>query len=471
MSSLNTSAQQRWLRILNKTATETFILERHPISTSRKPIREPTERNELKNWLRDAQYEAKRTRANTRSGQIKLALINGSQGLWIGSGDPTVYIRDLLHILDMPGRALTFYDVVESRVYPPVLDRNGLPPSQSSAPISQSVACNSSGLAWIHYPETHLTVGLAWFFGDEGRRERDIILRDLEKLQRLMVHPSLPALVSLKAMTIQMYSWVSNQRLQVHEAQIMTGYHKYRRVESGRRMDNLDYGQLSAQVSGTAANIASSEICLRGLCTLGASILEQNEVFARYQHLLAKDEIGAIITFVEQHARYWVKESTALLQDAESWRHKASIVIQGIFNLIAQRDQNTSIGIAKDSKILAEQSQKIAYESRILAEESKRDSTSMKAIAAVTMFFLPGTFAAVSQRAIFVHFADQLLMHNLAVLLCHPDFRLGCNYRESGKSSLLDLLGSNHSNDNSYYLDLDALELDIGEAQCRSEKW
>ena len=31
---------------------------------------------------------------------------------------------------------------------------------------------------------------------------------------------------------------------------------------------------------------------------------------------------------------------------------------------------------------------------RQIAEDSKRDSTSMKAIAAVTMFFLPGTFAA-----------------------------------------------------------------------------
>ncbi|PMD19699.1 hypothetical protein NA56DRAFT_647006 [Hyaloscypha hepaticicola] len=55
-----------------------------------------------------------------------------------------------------------------------------------------------------------------------------------------------------------------------------------------------------------------------------------------------------------------------MLHEAESWQKKASILVQGIFNLIAQQDQDTSIGIARDSKILA--------------EESKRDSTSMKTL-------------------------------------------------------------------------------------------
>jgi len=32
-----------------------------------------------------------------------------------------------------------------------------------------------------------------------------------------------------------------------------------------------------------------------------------------------------------------------------------------------------------------------------IARESKRDSSAMKAIAVLTMFFLPGTFVAVSQ--------------------------------------------------------------------------
>ncbi|PVI01045.1 hypothetical protein DM02DRAFT_654943 [Periconia macrospinosa] len=68
--------------------------------------------------------------------------------------------------------------------------------------------------------------------------------------------------------------------------------------------------------------------------------------------------------------------------------------MQGIFNLIAQRNQQISIALAQESAKLAYQSTRIAADSRVLAKESKRDSTSMKAIAAVTMFFLPGTAVA-----------------------------------------------------------------------------
>jgi hypothetical protein len=51
-----------------------------------------------------------------------------------------------------------------------------------------------------------------------------------------------------------------------------------------------------------------------------------------------------------------------------------------IWNLIAQKDNQLNQEIAADSKEIA------------LA--SKRDSSAMKAIAALTMFFLPGTFIA-----------------------------------------------------------------------------
>ena len=68
------------------------------------------------------------------------------------------------------------------------------------------------------------------------------------------------------------------------------------------------------------------------------------------------------------------------LYEVQSWQRQASIVIQGILNLIAQRDQQTTIEIAKDSKILA--------------EDGRRDNISLKAIATLTTFFLPGTFLA-----------------------------------------------------------------------------
>ena len=47
---------------------------------------------------------------------------------------------------------------------------------------------------------------------------------------------------------------------------------------------------------------------------------------------------------------------------------------------------------AKDSKVNIS----LAETSAVIAKESKKDSSAMKAIAVLTMFFLPGTFLAVS---------------------------------------------------------------------------
>ena len=54
-----------------------------------------------------------------------------------------------------------------------------------------------------------------------------------------------------------------------------------------------------------------------------------------------------------------------------------------LYHLMQQRESDTSRGLASDSKKIA--------------EASKRDSSSMKAIAALTMFFLPGAGVAVGR--------------------------------------------------------------------------
>ena len=77
-----------------------------------------------------------------------------------------------------------------------------------------------------------------------------------------------------------------------------------------------------------------------------------------------------------------------------SEQQKASIQIQGLFNIIAQREQGLSRQIARDSLRQTEASLQLGEATRWIAEDSRRDNTSMKAIAAVTMFFLPGTFVA-----------------------------------------------------------------------------
>jgi len=142
----------------------------------------------------------------------------------------------------------------------------------------------------------------------------------------------------------------------------------------------VDYSQLSTKISGTAVNIATNEFCWQVLAEHAEFMVQEIKDEPRILFgPVAKDYVATV--YLQTQASRMARNAKFMLHDAESWQKKASILVQGIFNLIAQQDQNTSIGIARDSKTLA--------------EESKRDSTSMKAIAVVTMTFLPGTFAAV----------------------------------------------------------------------------
>lgn len=149
-----------------------------------------------------------------------------------------------------------------------------------------------------------------------------------------------------------------------------------------RSSESIDYSQLSAKISGIAVNIATNQFCWQVLAEHADFMVQESKNRADALTILSSAAIDrAAVAYLQNHAARMARNVKFMLQEADSWQKKASILVQGIFNLIAQQDQNTSIGIARDS--------------RTLAEGSKRDSTSMKAIAVVTMTFLPGTFAAV----------------------------------------------------------------------------
>jgi hypothetical protein len=67
-----------------------------------------------------------------------------------------------------------------------------------------------------------------------------------------------------------------------------------------------------------------------------------------------------------------------------------------------------SHNLAKQSKTIARSSKEIAEDARRIAAATRRDSTSMKAIAALTMVFLPFTFVAVSPN-LFAYLVADLL--------------------------------------------------------------
>ena len=368
-----TRRKPRLLQLLNRMATQTFEMDAQSESLS------TSSQSELPAWLVRQSTEAGISKGASETGRIKLAVVDLKPAFWIQSGDPTLYVMALLDALRISRVAFVVDDVVKSRTFPPSLDEHGSLASEDV--LARSVACKDSGIAWRFYPQSATTVGVAWCVDAEGREEIDYVLRHTAELAAFLFHPSLLALLFLQAMTLSMRQWIVAERCQVERAQIETGYHKYAGVATGQRTADVDFGTLSASVSGLAANIVTSEVCLHGLQDLARAILEDNRSFAHSSNAAAEADVRRAARYVGRHAAHWAGECAFLLREATAWQRKATIVVQGIFNLVAQRDQNTSIGLARAS--------------RTLAEESKRDSTSMKAIAAVTMFYLPGTFAAV----------------------------------------------------------------------------
>ena len=80
------------------------------------------------------------------------------------------------------------------------------------------------------------------------------------------------------------------------------------------------------------------------------------------------------LSFIKSRARFWRRWTSNYIS-------RTNIRINLYFNLASQGDNRTNLDIAKTS--------------RAIAEETRNDSSSMITIAAVTMFFLPGTFVSV----------------------------------------------------------------------------
>lgn len=86
---------------------------------------------------------------------------------------------------------------------------------------------------------------------------------------------------------------------------------------------------------------------------------------------------NASVAFVLSRTRIWKRW-------VADYNARTNIRINLFFNLANQADIRTNIEIASISKRIA--------------EETRNDSSSMITIAAVTMFFLPGSFVAVSSH-------------------------------------------------------------------------
>jgi hypothetical protein len=155
----------------------------------------------------------------------------------------------------------------------------------------------------------------------------------------------------------------------------------------------LDYVTLSKDLNAANTRLAyatwSCKATARQLDFLD-SVAQRYRVQAVRLGLSESEAIDLEATMSQAHAhlRAW---NEGILDRAEYLSKRGQALVQTVYSGIAQRDSGISLSLAATSTNIAKTSQEVAV-------ATSRDSAVMRVIAAITIFFLPATFTAVSRN-------------------------------------------------------------------------
>ena len=185
----------------------------------------------------------------------------------------------------------------------------------------------------------------------------------------------LPALSCLRAKTSNMKGCLEECVKQLVKARIQTGRHDYIGFGRVRDVKGVDLVTTSSDVCNAAMSVSTYALSLQMSMKLADFIIVECGT-VRTSNQSSTDAPGSrpgLNSAQEQTAslaRYWKLHADCIFNKAQSLQWRSEIMLQTVYTLSSQRDQDVSIQIARDSKTLAEQ--------------AKGDSSSMKAIAAVS---------------------------------------------------------------------------------------
>lgn len=248
-------------------------------------------------------------------------------------------------------------------------------------------------LTWTFNPKTRINQGILMLGSKDYAGEViDAPIVELLKANAQYIgHPTTLAFVAC-IQTIGLF----NQRVQavievVGKAEQQTGSYKQPSTQEARtNRALLNFGELSSDMSAVASGLAVSQGIIQTCLETISFATAENETFLaalKQTHYHDAERVRRLEYFCHEFrtlAESIRSKARAVELEAQMTQERAQIQLSVIYNFIAQRDQTYSLAIAEDS--------------RTLAIESKRDSSSMKTIAAVTMFFLPFTAVAVSSK-------------------------------------------------------------------------
>ena len=240
---------------------------------------------------------------------------------------------------------------------------------------------------WSHYAETRQTVAIVRYINQlhlpHKLQFRSRVVEHLTEHRSWAAYSILLTLAAQSACETIYEDDLGRYSDQIYDLECRTGYTRFKVTVD----KEFDPAIETAKASGLAGLLAMNHTYWDGLQALADfGLRETQRLLQKFKDTdppRSQSDVIHIMELFEHSSLRYATRRTA----AASLQSRASIQIQGLFNIIAQHEQELSRELTKASLQLGEATRQIA-------EDSKRDSTSMKAIAAVTMFFLPGTFVA-----------------------------------------------------------------------------
>ena len=236
----------------------------------------------------------------------------------------------------------------------------------------------STMLAWTYYPRTKSTRAILisypqWLVFTALKTE-------MERQSSLVDHPLFLAFVESIYLTGLVHTNIHNAENVIFRIEDQTKHGPWTESSTYGSAPVIDGDETLAALSRSTSSVVSLlAFHSRRLC-IAEQLLEA---------LLGGKADHLMLGHANQESELLSMRQAALLLDStietnqvyiRFLQERSKTQLSVLFNLIAQRDANANIELAKDS--------------RTIALASQQDSDAMKTIAIMTMFFLPGTFFA-----------------------------------------------------------------------------
>ena len=342
--------------------------------------------DKVHNWVKETVTHALMPNPDKECATIHL-LVFESDG-WQGTGfeSKNAHCEAVQDLLEFPHWPSPFGRTVELYHYPPIAETKFVQDNVSQDHYKYGFHFKYLFTQWIYLPATRTTIAFLSNWDSEALEW----VSDLTEQPSLGVfdvcHPHALGLWLCSSSLTRLRNDLSGDSGEIVRAQRQMGWHHY----SERAFDGLaaspDHSETVNKVVSSATLLASAKLRAAGLAEVAANMLDENSEISRAAGP-SPNPSDVVVLRYDRQLKMLGSTAREIERKADEFLTVASTVMQGLYNHIARNDQRINIELAKDSKRIAEISQKVAT-------DTKRDSSSMKSIAAVTMIFLPGTFTA-----------------------------------------------------------------------------